>query len=394
VIIKYSEDQEDLLKRVRLFVEENISEELVQQWCQAGGIPDSTLKAFYDSGLALIGAPESFGGTPVSLLTHVLMVEEMAHLTGALTPFIQMAYNILFLDGLGENKQLEHIKEMFVTEGTIGFSAAITEPSSGSDIFSMKTSVTKKNGSIYLNGAKTYVTNGEYAPYLLVIAKDCSNEEDSPTFSFWLVPRGLRGVNTFPIKKIGWDITPFAEVYFDDVELDQKFLVGSQGQGRDYLFRKFGIGRFLTCASSLGLARAAMEDAIKFAHKRMAFGHRIAEYQMIEQMLVEMEIKIVNMQNFLYSTVQDYDDKNSEASLNIFLMKRYIPEAAFEVADLAMKVFGGIGYTNLTRVSRIWRDCRGYQFAEGTEQVMVRNAIRPLVRKYLGAENDISKSDR
>ena len=148
------------------------------------------------------------------------------------------------------------------------------------------------------------------------------------------------------------------------------------------LFQMLEYGRVLLCASSLGMAQAAMEDACAHARSRKAFGVQVGRFQQIETMLTDMELRLTNMRSILYRAAWAVDKGDSERRLAVALMKRYIPETSVEVASDAMQILGGLGYTESSRTCRVWRDCRGNQIAEGTDQIMVYIAAPLIVEKY------------
>lgn len=185
----------------------------------------------------------------------------------------------------------------------------------------------------------------------------------------------------YPVQKIGQSILPFSTVVFENVRLDEPYRLHGKQAGFPQLFHLFEIGRLFSCATALGLAQAAMEDAVAYARTRTAFGTQIANFQQIEQMLTDMEVKLDNMRNSVYKNAWKLD-RGCGDRLGVALMKRYVPEAATEVASDAMQIFGGRGYTRNERVSSIWQDCRGFQMAEGTDQIMVYVAAPLIMEKY------------
>ena len=275
---------------------------------------------------------------------------------------------------------------IFVASGTFEllFALAISEPEAGSDAMNMQTYTRTVDEHLILNGRKTYVNNGEYAPYIMVAAidRDCEAPGKYPPMTFWLLPRHLKGVSAYPINKIGQSMLPFATLVFDNVELSPAYRLNGRQEGFRQLFRLLEFGRVFTCASSLGMARAAMEDAVAHARSRKAFGVQIGRFQQIEQMLTDMEVSIYNMNSMLYRAALAVDNGGPDERLSVALMKRYVPDAATEVASSAMQILGGMGYTEGARVSQLWQDCRGNQIAEGTDQIMVYIASPLIMEKY------------
>lgn len=135
------------------------------------------------------------------------------------------------------------------------------------------------------------------------------------------------------------------------------------------VMKNFEVERALLVAEQLGLAQAAMEDAVTYANQRIAFNKPIANFQMTQEKLTEMEIRLQNTRNMLYKTLWELDNDIS-VQLDSALLKRYGCTECFNVADMALSIFGGIGYTTEVRVGRIWADCRGNLFGGGTPEIM------------------------
>jgi alkylation response protein AidB-like acyl-CoA dehydrogenase len=318
-------------------------------------------------------------------MTQTLILEELSRCAGATLPFQNELFNLQIIGGFAEDRTFVDILNDYRQTGRLMFSLGVSEPHAGSDSMSMTTNVKTVGGKLLLNGAKTYVNNGEYAPNILVAAIDLDKEpEKYPPLTFWLVPSNLSGINAVPIDKLGQEMLPFASVSFDNVEVTPEMrLTGNEGGFRQ-LFRLLEFGRTFTCASSLGMAQAAMEDAVAYARTRTAFGSPIGEFQQVEQMLTDMEVTLTNMRSMLYRAVWCIENDTPDKRLAVSLMKRYVPKAATEVASAAMQILGGSGYTTSTRVGRIWEDCRGNQIAEGTDQIMVYISAPLIMQKYEG----------
>ena len=216
---------------------------------------------------------------------------------------------------------------------------------------------------------------------MAAIDKDAGDTGRYPSLSFWLVPRNVPGINAVPISKIGQSMLPFALISFDDVELSPEWRLDANEGGFQQLFHLLEYGRVLLCASSLGMAQAAMDDAVAHARSRKAFGVQVGRFQQIETLLTDMEVRLRNMRSMVYRAAWSIDAADETERLDVALMKRYVPEASVQVASDAMQILGGLGYTEGSRVSRIWEDCRGNQIAEGTDQVMVYIAA-PLIMEH------------
>ena len=378
--------QLEIIQTMREYGEATFTEENAERWREDQGLPDDVVQEFAHRYFSL---PSSTGASSVisqSLVNQALIIEELSRCAGCTLPFQNDLFELHIMGGFASDNDFSAVINDFRRTGRVMFALAVSEPQAGSDSQNMATSVRTVDGKLVLNGVKTFVNNGEYAPNILVAAIDEDAPEDvrHPALSFWFVPRKLKGIKAYPINKIGQSMLPFATVAFEDVELKPEYrLAGPNANaGFPHLFSLLERGRIFTCASSLGMAQAAMEDAVRYACERTAFGTPIGEFQQIEQMITDMEVRLWNMRNLLYEAAAKSDEDAPDRRLAIALMKRYIPAAATEVASDAMQILGGLGYTANTRVSHIWKDCRGNQLAEGTDQIMVRIAAPLIRRKY------------
>lgn len=384
-----TEEQRQTVAAFRAFGERTFTHESVMQWREDQGLPDDVVQEFAHLYFGLLDKDDA-NGLKGSLLMQALIIEELSRCSGTTLPFQNDLFYLYIMAGFASDADVSTVVDNYRATGRVMFALAVSEPQAGSDTMNMHTQVRTVDGSLRLNGVKTFVNNGEYAPYILVAAIDGDAEDQHedgqkyPPLSFWLVPRRQRGIYAYPIGKIGQPMLPFASVRFENVELQPEWRLTGTQAGFPQLFALLERGRIFTCASSLGMAQAAMEDAVRYASRRTAFGTTIADFQLIQQMLVDMELRLRNMRNMLYQAAGRIDRGAPDRRLYVALMKRYIPGAATQVASDAMQIMGGMGYTVSQRVSAIWEDCRGNQLAEGTDQVMVRIAAPLIMRHYLG----------
>ncbi|MBM4764285.1 acyl-CoA dehydrogenase family protein [Bacillus sp. B15-48] len=377
-----TEEQELLMESVREWVARYLPEEVVRKSYEDYNFPDEVYRSYLDAGFGYMGLPEELGGTPTDVQTLVTLVEESTRAAGATLPFFLGTLTMHDMCEFGNEEQVKFVMDKYQESGRCCLSIAISEPGAGSDNSGMTTTVKRLgNGKVVINGQKTFVTNGEINPYVLVIAKDEDPSPSNRSMSMFFLSKDTPGVKTAPLPKIGQKTIPFCEMYFDNVELDESAQVGETGKGFINLMKNFEIERLLVAAHSLGLAQAAMEDAAAYANERVAFGKTIGSFQQIQEMLTDMEIKLQTMRHLLYSTAWKMDN-DIPVRLDSALVKRYVCRASTEVASDAMQIFGGIGYTTESRTSRFWEDCRGNQFAGGTDQIMVYIAGRQIVKKY------------
>ena len=381
---RLSEADRVLIEHMREFGVKYFNQDTVAQWRSDMGLPDEVVRDFVNLDFNGFGVIHRRDHVRYDMLAQVLVLEELSRISGTTLPFQNDFLQLQILEAFASPAQTDPIRMEYQHTGRLAFAFAVSEPSAGSDTMSMSTSVETRDGKIILNGKKTYVNNGEYSPSILVAAIDKDNvgNDKYPPLSFWLIPHNMPGIRAIPINKIGQSMVPFASVSFDEVEIKPEYrLIGHKG-GFRHLFRLLEYGRVFTCASSLGMAQAAMEDAVENARERKAFGVPIGQFQQIEQMLTDMEVSLRTMRAMLYHAAWSIETNHPEKRLAVALMKRYIPKTATQVASDAMQILGGLGYTESARVSTIWEDCRGNQIAEGTDQIMVYIAAPLIMKSY------------
>jgi alkylation response protein AidB-like acyl-CoA dehydrogenase len=280
----------------------------------------------------------------------------------------------------GSEEQKQEILGLLAS-GDVPFALGFTEPGAGSDNAAMSTTAVHHDGVVTFNGTKTLITNALQSRYLLLMAKDPAVANPREAISMYLVPMDAPGLSTNPLEKIVWHISDSCEIFLDDVTLPESCLVGVKGAGFKQLMRNFEMERLVIASQCWGLAECAYEDAATYAAQRVQFGKPIGQFQLIQQKLTDMAIKVENMRNFVLRTAWMLDRDVPLRSQGA-LCKRYCAMAAFEVADEAMQVFGGVGVTVGTRVSRLWRDIRGHRFGGGTDEIMVHIAGRQIVKDH------------
>ena len=378
-----TDEQELLLESVREFCDRYFTPEVIDKMYETHQMPDEIAEAYRDAGFGLMGIPEEYGGIPCDKVTLGLMIEELYRSSGCNHILYQTSLIMFDIVEFGSPEQIAQCMEAYMETAWPLCSLSISEPGAGSDNKNMS-SVTKKqtDGTYQLSGQKTWVTMGEHLPYTIVIAKDEDPSRDNDQMSMWLINMDRQGISTAPLEKIGQQCIPFCEVYFDGVTLTEDDRMGEPGKGFYMLMKNFEIERAFIVAEQVGLAQAALSDAALYSNQRMAFGKPISSFQMIQEKLTEMEIRIQNTRNMLYKTLWKVDNGLS-VQLDSALLKRYGCTECFNVADMAMSIYGGLGYTKEVRLGRIWADLRGNMFGGGTPEIMAYIAGRQIAKKYM-----------
>lgn len=379
---KWTEEQELLVESLEEFANRYLDEKTVKEMYENHGMPKEIGDAYRDAGFAYMGLPEEVGGIPTDKVTLGLMTEKLYEFSGCMTPFMTAMLVTADVAEFGTHEQAMKLMEEYEKSGAAVASLALSEPGAGSDNMAM-TAHTKKqaDGTYILNGQKTWVTNGAITPYVIVVSKDEDPSHENSSMSMWLVPTNTEGISTALLDKIGQQAIPFVDMYFDNVVLTEDMRLGKEGEGFLLLMKNFEFERCLVVAQGLGLAQAAMNDAAAYVSERYTFGKPIGSNPLIQDMLVEMETILQNTRNMLYKTLWMLDQGESVRT-EAAMLKRYATVGCSKVADMAIEIFAGLGYTTETRVGRIWKDLRGNSLAGGTVEIMSYIAGRQLVKHY------------
>ncbi len=378
---RITDEQQLILDSVRDVMEQSCPESYMKECYENGVYPWEFMRALQDSGLSTLGVPEEYGGTPVDMVTLMLVAEEITKHGGPHFAFGQ-ALSIADMLEFGNDQQKEECMAE-VAEARPGFVLGFTEPQAGSDSSAIETSYTRRDGKIYLNGHKTFMSNAKICKYMLCVAKNADLTEEvgkMNSFTMFWMPMASPGVTIEPLKKIGWHMQDTCEVYIENVELEEKDIVGVEGNGFLQLMGNFEVERLLMAASLLGMAEAAYADASKYANDRMQFGRPIGSFQLIQEKITYMKLKIENMRNLVMRTAWKLDE-GEPVQIDSALAKLYCAQATNEVVDDAMQILGGIGYTTDTRVSRLWLDARVQRIGGGTDEIMIHIAGRALLKE-------------
>lgn len=375
-----TEEQELLLASIRDLISQEFPEEYFKKCDQTGTYPREFMKAMAENGISLLGVPEEFGGVPANYVTQMLALMEVAR-CGAPAFLLTNGQGIHSMLRFGSKEQLRKTAENTMETGDPAFALALTEPGAGSDSNSATTSYERKNGKVYINGQKTFITGAAEYPYMLVMARNPSAADPKKAFTLWWVDAKARGVKINPLKKVGWHMFSTCEIYLDNVEVDEADIVGKEGEGFLNVMYNFEMERLVNAARSTGFAWCAFEDAAKYANQRVQFGKPIAQFQMIQEKIALMAVKVENMRNLILKNAWMADQGQSLRS-SAALAKLYCARTAMEVIDDAMQVMGGLGYTDDARVSRFWRDVRCERIGGGTDEIMIYVAGRQILKDY------------
>ena len=373
---KLTDEQQLFVESVRELMTREDWENYFSECDDKHEYPIKWTKALAELGIDSLLLPEEHGGLGADWVTLVAIWEELGR-CGAPTYVLYQFPGFSTILKYGTQEQIEKIFK-FQGTGEQMWNSAITEPSAGSDVGSLKTTYTRKDGKVYLNGQKCFITSSMHAPYIVVMAKDSDSEK--PVFSEWFVDMSKPGIKKTPLDKLGLRMDSCCELVFDNVELEEKDLFGEDGNGFNRVKEEFDSERFLVACTNYGIALCAFEEAARYANQRIQFGEAIGRTQLIQEKIAHMAMKINAMKNMLYETAWKMD-QGMNVTGESAMCKFFCANEAFWVIDQAMQVLGGIGVTG-HKVSRFWRDLRIDRLSGGSDEMQILTLGRAVLKQY------------
>ncbi|MGV9834840.1 acyl-CoA dehydrogenase family protein [Nocardia niigatensis] len=268
---------------------------------------------------------------------------------------------------------------------------AITEPDSGSDAFGGMKSYVRRDGEDYiLNGQKTFITNGPYADVTVVYAKldegDDTDRRDRKVLTF-VLDKGMPGfTQSKPFKKMGMNSSPTGELFFDNVRITPDRLLGetenpAKGDGKDSAKESFAAERIGIASLALGIINECHRLSVDYAKSRKLWGKEIAQFQLIQLKLAEMEIARINVQNMVFNAIERTAAGEKVSLAEASAMKLYSSRAATEVAMEAVQLFGGNGYMAEYKVEQLARDAKSLMIYAGSNEIQVTHIAKGLLAR-------------
>lgn len=345
-------------------------------------IPDDIVKDMKDLGLFGMSIPEAYGGMGLTMEEEVMAGFEIARTSPAFRSLFATNNGIgaqgIVIDGTEAQKT--HYLPRMVTGEIIG-SFALTEPDSGSDAASLRTTAVKDRDHYCLNGTKRYITNAPEAGIFTVMARTDGSKKGADGISAFIVEKGTPGVSLGNIdKKMGQKGAHTCDVMFDNVLVPVSNLIGGkEGVGFKTAMKVLDKGRINIAAASVGAAERILADALRYARERKQFGKPIGEFQLIQAMLADSHAEIYAARCMVIDAARKRDE-GKNVGTEAACAKMFASEMCGRVADRAVQIFGGAGYLAEYGIERFYRDVRLFRIFEGTTQIQQLVIARNLLR--------------
>jgi len=373
-------DHQKLIRdTVRQFMETEVRP-LVKELEREEKFPLEIIKKLGEMGCCGMLVPEEWGGPGLDTVSYVLMLEEVARVYTAMSTALGVTNSAvqapLVEFGTVAQKQ-KYLKRL--ASGEILGSFCLTEAAAGSDAAGIQSTAVKQGAAYLLSGAKTWVTNGSHAGVYIVFAKTDPAAGGKGITAF-LVEQSFKGFKIGRHEdKMGQRSSPSVEILLNNCEVPAANRLGEEGQGLKIALSALDGGRIGIAAQAVGLAQGALDDSIKYAKQRRAFGKSIGEFQAIQWMLADMQTEIEAARGLLYYAAWLKDSGKAMGSA-ASKAKLYASEMANRVAYKAVQIHGSLGYSRETDVERMYRDARVITIYEGTSEVQRMIIARDLLK--------------
>ncbi|RTH27283.1 acyl-CoA dehydrogenase [Thermus scotoductus] len=350
---------------------------------RTGAFPFELVRKLAQFGVFGATVPEAYGGAGLTSRLFARMVEEIAYYDGALALTVA-SHNSLATGHIllaGNERQKETFLPKLASGEALG-AWGLTEPGSGSDAAALKTRAEPVSGGYVLNGTKQFITQGSVAGVYVIVAR--TDPAPSPerkhlgisAFAFFRPETGLRIGRKE--EKLGLNASDTAQLVLEDLFVAEDSLLGERGKGFYDVLKVLDGGRIGIAAMAVGLGRAALDYALRYAKQREAFGRPIAEYQGVSFKLAEAATEL-EAARLLYLKAAELKDGGRPYTLEAAQAKLFASEVAVKACDEAIQILGGYGYIKDYPVERYWRDARLTRIGEGTSEILKLIIARRLL---------------
>ena len=376
-----SEEQQLIRDSVRDFTERHVAPG-VKERDHKKEFPHDLVELLAEQGLTGMVYPEEYGGGGVDNVSFCLAIEEIARwdasLALTLASHTSLAAGHIELAGTHEQK-VKYLTPLASGEKLGAW--CLTEPGSGSDASGMKSTAVRDGDKWVLNGSKIFITQGSVGGIYVVLAKT-DQSKGTKGISAFIVEREWDGVEPGgKMEKLGMNSSDTTEVYFENVEVPEENLLGEEGAGFIDTMKVLDNGRIGIGALSVGIARGAFEEAMKYSRERKQFNTPIGDFQAIEHKLADMATRI-DAARCLVHRAAWLKDQGKSYTKEASMAKLFASETAVHAADEAVQIHGGYGYIKEYHVERFLRDAKLMTIGEGTSEIQRKIIARELKREF------------
>lgn len=376
-----TDDQQAFVDTAKAFAEKELAP-FAAEWDETSHFPVEVFKKAGEMGFMGMYTPEEAGGFGMSRLDSALIFEQLAMGCTATTAMMTIHNMVSWMIGsFAKPEVIEQWVPELVTGEKLG-SYCLTEPGSGSDAASLRTTAKKDGDEYVLNGSKMFISGAGSTDVLVVMAR--TGEAGPKGISAFVVPADTAGISYGKKEaKMGWNAQPTRLVTFEDVRIPAANLLGEEGEGFKFAMMGLDGGRINIAVCSVGTAQAALETARNYMLERTQFGKAIGQFQALEFKLADMATELVAARQMVRLAAFKVDTNDADKTTYCAMAKRFATDVGFQVCNEALQIHGGYGYIKEYPLERHVRDVRVHQILEGTNEIM-----RVIIGRRLLADID------
>jgi alkylation response protein AidB-like acyl-CoA dehydrogenase len=377
-----SEDQKVFRKVLRDFVNQEIKP-VARDWEHTGRYPTEIVEKMKEMGLFGITIPEEYGGMDIDLVSMALVFEEISKGWMGIAGIIgSHSLSCWMINRHGTDEQKQRWLPGLAT-GELRTGIGLTEPGAGSDLQAITTRAVKKNDHYVVDGTKMWITNARYAGIMPVLVKtDPTAEPRHKGMSVLIIESDSEGYTVSrDIPKLGYKGTESCEIVLAGVRVPADHLLGGvEGRGLQQVLSALEVGRINIAARSVGIAQAALDEALAYSKERDAFGKKISEFQAIQLKLADMATEVQAARLLTWWSAWK-TDQGHRADMEAGMAKLFGSEVALRSALEAMRIHGGYGYSEELEIERLYRDAPLMAIGEGTNDILRMVIARNLLKE-------------
>jgi len=377
----FTPEHEQFRATLRAFVAREIAP-YANDWDEAGEFPRALYSRAAEIGLLSLGYPEEWGGTPADVFYRIIVAEEMARCGAggvqaslgshgiALPPIVRAASRAICQRVIPAVLRGEKIAAL-----------AITEPSGGSDVASLRTTALRDGDHYIVNGEKIFITSGMRADFFTTAVRTDPNNKGAGGISALLIDGDTPGISRTSLKKMGWWASDTAHLRFDNCRVPASNLIGEENQGFKVFMHNFNGERLGLAALACGFAQTCFDEALDWTRQRQVFGSPLAQRQVVRHKLMDMKLRIDAARSLLYELAYRSEHQLAQPRqlvASVCLAKVQATQAMQFCADQAVQLLGGMGFMRGTKSERIYREVKVMMIGGGAEEIMKDLAARQL----------------
>ncbi|WP_163851353.1 acyl-CoA dehydrogenase family protein [Pseudooceanicola aestuarii] len=382
--MKLTHEHEELRRSVHAWIDDKVNPH-VDEWEAAGIYPaHEVMGSFGKLGMLGVSKTEAYGGLGLDFSYAAVVAEALGQLkSGGISMSIGVQTDMCTpaLEKHGSDALREEFLRPAISGEYVGC-IGVSEPGSGSDVASVKTTARKDGDDYVINGTKMWITNGMQADFCCLLA----NTGDGPAHrnkSLIVVPMKTRGVEVArKIEKIGMNSSDTTQLFFDDVRVPRSNRIGEENMGFIYQMEQFQMERLWAALNSAGIMQRAIDCTIDYTRQRQAFGKSILDNQWVNFRIAEMQSELESLNALNWRGVEMVM-RGEDATRIATMAKLKAGRLVREIADSCLQFWGGMGYSDDSEISRIYRDARLTSIGGGADEVMLR-----ILTKYMGIGAD------